>query len=588
MTKTTGRLIYAAGFAVGLISVGGSLCFAQLADTASLVKSAVSGTGQARYVAIDDLGERHENGDVVVPELQKLLSDKDAQVRWRTARALGDFGSQAQAAAPALRSLLKDRDPIVQYHAAVALGKLNDSSDDTVQALVQVVTSPDGRVARAAIAALRNLQPKPEVVVEALQKVLSSDDDAVVLYAMEAITERGADAAPLLIAALKEPKTAYLACTAIEHIGPQAKVTVPALTELLGNTKHSQVLIQALLALASIGPDANSAVPQIAPLLQSSTDSTVPVAAAYALGSIGASTADAELRSAADSDNGFLQMMATWALAKGHPDDEELLKSAVSRLTQGLANDDPMMRSAAARALAELEAPADLVAPALIALASDPDPHVAENIVSALATRGEKVVPRASEALKHPERRKLAARVLARVGPAASAAVGSLAEAAVAADPESRVEIHRALAAIGPEAGAATEVLIEGLSSDDEGVRHSALFALRQIGPSAVKSGPRLVEMMDSSKGFDQLAAAWALASVGSKTRGVAARVAPVLRLGLADPDSAERLETISVIAELGQSGAILSDDLKRLAASDPDEDVRTSAGNLLKKLGSQ
>ncbi len=99
--------------------------------------------------------------------------------------------------------------------------------------------------------------------------------------------ERG-KAVPLLKDALKQPETAYLACTAIEQIGPPAADTVPELTELLGKTKHSQLLIQTLLALASIGPAAEPAESAIVPLLNTSTDQTVPVAAAYALGSIGA------------------------------------------------------------------------------------------------------------------------------------------------------------------------------------------------------------------------------------------------------------------------------------------------------------
>ena len=117
----------------------------------------------------------------------------------------------------------------------------------------------------------------------------------------------------MLNAALKRPKTAYVACAAIEHIGPDAAATVPALTELLGKTRHSQLLIQALLALASIGPAAESAAPQIVPLLEMPNDATVPVAAAYALGSIGAKNADVALRRAASKDNAFLQMIAAWS-----------------------------------------------------------------------------------------------------------------------------------------------------------------------------------------------------------------------------------------------------------------------------------
>src|SRR5688572_26717657 len=64
-------------------------CSAAPPDSTALVKTAVSGEGKARYTAIDDLGERHTDAAAVVPELQKLLADKDPQVRWRSARALG-------------------------------------------------------------------------------------------------------------------------------------------------------------------------------------------------------------------------------------------------------------------------------------------------------------------------------------------------------------------------------------------------------------------------------------------------------------------------------------------------------------------
>lgn len=557
-----------------------------LTDSARLLTVALVGEGQKRYVAIDDLGERHESAATVVPALQKLLADKDPQVRWRSARALGDYESQAQSAAGVLRGLLNDSDPIVQYHAAVALGKVDDKSDATVQALVSAVTSPDGRVARAAISALRSLEPDPKHVVGAMKSVLASDDDAVVLHAIEAIVERGGAAAPLLNEALSQPETAYLAAAAIERIGPDAKETVPGLTKLLGETKHSQLLIQTLLALASIGPDAQSAAPQIVPLLKSANDDTIPVAAAYALGSIGATDADVELKAAVNGDNTFLQMTAAWALAKNHHEDQQLLKQAVAKLTQGLGSDDASMQLAAAKCLEALNAPAELVAPALIALANDSDPEVVDNVVSALASRGETVVPKAINALKNPELRDLATRVITRVGPKAGIAVGPLVEAAVDADPEFRADIHIALAAIGPEAGAGTDVLVEALSSDDERVRHSALFALRQIGPNAAKAAPKLIEILDSGEGFDQLAAAWALTTVVPAKERIARQIVPVLRLGLADPDAAERLETISAISDLGKAGAALADDLKSIAANDPDEDVRIAATDALKKIG--
>jgi HEAT repeat protein len=340
------------------LSVVVATSVAEEANTAKLLEAATTGSGQARYAAIDHLGERAADSDKVVPALVKLLRDDDPQVEWRSARALGDYGDEAAVAAPELRALLTKQDPILQYHAAIALGKVGDRSDDTINALVTLVASPDGRVARAAIKALRNLNPDPERVIAVLEKVLESDDRAVVAHALEAVIERGAKAVPVLNAALKRPRTAYIACAAIEQIGPDAAGTVPALTELLGTTKHSQLLIQALLALASIGPAAQSASPQIIPLLEHPTDATVPVAAAYALGSIGAADADEPLRRAVSQPNAFLQMVAAWSLAKIHPNDADLKQQAVDKLNAGLKSEDPAIRAAAEKGLKLLEPPA--------------------------------------------------------------------------------------------------------------------------------------------------------------------------------------------------------------------------------------
>jgi HEAT repeat protein len=207
------------------------------------------------------------------------------------------------------------------------------------------------------------------------------------------------------------------------------------------------------------------------------------VAAAYALGSIGAKNADEPLRRAMSKDNAFLQMMAAWSLAKLHPGDEPALQLAIQKLTQGLKSEDPALRTAAAKGLQMLQPPPELVAPYLIELVNDPDPEVQENIINAVASLGESVVPRLVRGLQNPELRGTAVRVLTRLGPKAAGAVQPLMEASRTADAPLRAEIHFALAAIGPAAAPATQMLAEAIGSDDQHIRESALYALRQIGP---------------------------------------------------------------------------------------------------------
>jgi HEAT repeat protein len=582
MNGIFGRLIST----IGLVALLAVKCSAQSNDAATL-QTAIQGTGQQQYTAIDDLGERRTSAATVVPKLSQLLASNDAQVRWRTARALGDYGAQAQSALVPLRGLLGDRDPVVQYHAAVALGKLGDRSDETVGALVKAATGKDANVARAAIAALRILEPGPERVLEVLESTLNSNDQAVTLYGLEAIIERGAAAAPMLTAALKRPKTAYLACAAIEHIGPDAAATVPAIVELLGQTRHSKLQTQALLALASIGPAAKAAVPQIVPLLQSHGDSTVPVAAAFALGSIGASdpASTAALKQAMATDNQFLQMVAAWSLAKSHPDDGAAMRTAVEKLTQGLKSSDATLRAAAAKGLHMLQPPPEMVAPAMVALVNDPDPVVQEHVISAVAGLGEAVVPRVANALENPQLRGPAVRVLTQIGPKAAGAVPALIDAAEGADSNLHTEINLALAAIGPAAAPATKMLAGSITSEHQGVRESALYALRQIGAGAKDARESLLKRMQADDSFAALASAWALAKIASGDAAVAAQAVPKLSHGLSSADDATRLECAEALAAWGPAAKSAVATLQQVAKTDRSSEVRAAAEAALARI---
>ncbi len=556
-------------------------------DTATNLSTAATGSGKEQLKAIDHLGMQHEHATTVVPKLRELLQSDDPQVRWHSARSLGEYGDLANAAAGELVALLKDKDPVVQYHAAIALGKVGDKSDATVAALVGAATNQDSRVARASIAALRSLKPGPERVTAALKEALKSNDQSVSVYALEAIVEQGAQSVPLLKETLKQPETAYLACAAIEQIGPEAADTVPELTQLLQTTKHSQLLIQSLLALASIGPKAQSAESTILPHLEMATDATVPVAAAYALGSIGAKDADAALKKALAKDDPFLHMVATWALAKAHPEDQEMMKAAVDALTKGLADERPQMRTAAARGLQMLQPPPELVAPALMAIANDPDPDVSANIVTALAGLGESAVPRAAKALQNPQVRPLALRVLAQMGPKAAGSVDALIALAKDAAPDLRGKIHFTLAAIGPAAAPATELLAEAIASDDKVVSESALYALREIGPGAKDAIKPLVRKMEADQSFDSLASAWALSRIATGDEAIAKQVLPVLLRGLADADEQTRLNSVDALAGWGSLAAPAHAELKKAVHEDKSPVVRAAAKAALKESGS-
>ncbi|MGD9635726.1 MAG: HEAT repeat domain-containing protein, partial [Pirellulales bacterium] len=121
-------------------------------------------------------------------------------------------------------------------------------------------------------------------------------------------------------------------------------------------THHSQLDVRVLLALGRIGPAAKDAVPAIIDHLENCPDRTVPVAAAFALGMIGDPAGDAALKAAAEkSDRPFLSMVATWSLAKIHPDDAGMKSQAMDKLKAGMQSTDPDLKAAAEKGMKMME-----------------------------------------------------------------------------------------------------------------------------------------------------------------------------------------------------------------------------------------
>ena len=515
------------------------------------------------------------------------LRDDDPRVRWQAARSLGLVGAAARPAAPELSRLLRDEDPVVQIHAAVALARIGDRSNATVDGLLRAASSNDSRVARTAILALRRLEVEPDRLAAALEKLLQSDDQAVVVYVVESIVAAGEQSTPLLKAALQEEKAAYWACVAIADIGPDAAATVPELIVLLGRSDDLDTLSQALLALASIGPQAAAAVPAIEKLMVTEDHLPVALHAAYALGAIGSPAANPMLERFAASDDEVLSMVSTWSLAKIDRNQAAWLDRATEKLLDGLASDNPLVRRAAAQGIVDLKPPPDRVASRLIEAASDPDPMVAANVGSALASLGPAVVPSAVKALENPPLRPIMVDVLGRLGPDSKQAAARLAELLPEANNRLKRNIHYALAAMGPHAGPATEALADSTQNEEPAVRHSALYALRQLGPAATAAVPQVVALLESNENFDRLAAAWALARIAPSDEPVMQSILPVLRAGLAEGHAVTRYETVIAIGESDDLGKALRDDLRRVAEKEEDEQVRAAATEVVNRFRS-
>lgn len=164
--------------------------------------------------------------------------------------------------------------------------------------------------------------------------------------------DKGKEAVPELIKALEDedPEVRSAAAVALGQIGPDAKTAVPNLIWALSD-RETEVRMYAALGLRGIGPDAKDAVPELLRALNDD-DLSIYIYAGYALGNIGIN----------------LQQAMT--------------------ITHVLKDNDPSVRTAAARALKGIGPDATDVLPALIEALGDSDPIIRVFTCQAIAKLG--------------------------------------------------------------------------------------------------------------------------------------------------------------------------------------------------------
>ena len=518
-----------------------------------------------------------------VSDLISALGSGQESSRIEAIDTLGSMGEKAADAVAALEGLLKDKSSAVRGHAAESLGEIGSPARSAVPALIKLITDPEKAVRREAMDAVRAIRPGPDVVLPLLVKQLEAADPAIRMSVLSAFAEQGQAAVPNLINALKNKEAAYWACLVLGEIGPDAAAAVPALIETLKDDRPG-VRREAILALAEIGEAAAPAVPALTESLDCEINC---VPATFALGRIGEvpSEVEAKIKKNAQSSDKILSTVSLWALAKMHPDDEQLVRKTVRRLAGFLKAEDVNHRRAAAEALVDLDPDPKIARPILKKAMEDASPEVLDAVMDVMAGLGKKVVPRLIEALKVEEVRLRAAAIIARIGPPAKAAVPALGDALGDESSETRNEVLFALAAIGPEAKAAVPAITKALRDPDMNVRYAACHALGQIGPAAMPAKSELVGNLGSADQFLAMASAWALARVHPECSETAAKSVPVLIESMGEPDVMTRLHAAQA---LGCLGALAKDAVPALekALEDANETVRTAASEALKAIG--
>jgi HEAT repeat protein len=573
-----------------LFLVPNSLIHAQERSVSELAAAVASEDQAACVEAIDELTRLGPDAQEAVPALVEALSREDALVRGRAARALAAIGPNASSAVVKLSECLSDQESQVRAYAAFALGRMGKAAEPALERLVETAFDSDVVVRRESIRAVRRIEPPIEKVVPLLTRILEESEPAVILPALQTVARDGKEALPRLREFLKHDKLCYWAAVVVADIGPDAAEAVPELTELLGH-EGPEVRLQALVALGEIGAASKPAIPAILAALDGDEFGGVRYAAAYAIGRIGEKDDNIQksLYKAARDDDPILEVLALWALARLNPEKERGVRYAAERMAAALKSDNPDLRRAAARALAEFDAPEDVVAPVLVDALEDADPQVVGNALDAIASLGPKILDKVGNALKDEQRRHHAVRVIYRMGQDAAPAVPALVEALGEEaededDVQFRCEVQFALSALGPAAVAAVPQLIESLSSDDKEVRGTACFALGKIGPDAKQAVPAIQQRLSELDEADKVAFGWALLKILPGDQDTAATVAPLLISALNHEMPLVRAEAATALGQLGDLAKSALPRLQELL-NDPSAEVRDAAGQTLKRL---
>lgn len=174
-----------------------------------------------RFIALELIARLGADAADAVPELIEALDDKNPSLRGFVAMTLGRIGEAAKPALVALDARLHDRDPVVRVMAALAIWGI----------------ARDARTAKS-------------VLLDALQ----SDSPRLRTVAAEAFSELGELAVdPLAVSLIDtDPRVRAAAATALGHVGPAARSTIPLLEQAVARDSSEDVRLAARQAIDRI------------------------------------------------------------------------------------------------------------------------------------------------------------------------------------------------------------------------------------------------------------------------------------------------------------------------------------------------
>ena len=271
----------------------------------------------------------------IMPQLEAMLKDENAQVRMALTQSLWRAGEPA---VPILIRLLKDKDQNVWMNAVYSLRNLGDKGAKAVPVLLEMAREKDANRHQHAISALANSALGVDELLK-MHKDAKNGPARAHLIRTIAYSQHRHKAVPLILEGLKDKdvQVKIAAIQTLQNGNIQSKEALSALKDLI-KEDHEQVRHSAIHALGPLGQEAWTVLEES---LKASKDTNTRQA--------------------------ILQTMANHGVR---------VKSAVPELISCLKDTSPQVRSQACMVLGNAQAGAKEALPALRELLNDTNAQV--------------------------------------------------------------------------------------------------------------------------------------------------------------------------------------------------------------------
>jgi HEAT repeat protein len=504
--------------------------------------------------------------------LVAACADADVTVRRRAALSLGHLSAPDEKAKQAVLKCASDSAPQVRAAAIKALGEFGLADELVMPVAKESLRSGDEEVRRAVVNLLVQRRPLLRRMAPDLQSLLIGKDGGAARYAAFLLGKSGTDAAPLLLATLRENESRI-----DEIAGSLAQIGRPVVDRLAKalNDSDPRVRRGAALALGQIRP-VPAGISEKLTVGLADPDREVKAAFLTAIGNLGPRARESvpAVRALLQDSSAEVRGKAIEILAQSAPRDERLVDDLIAR-----ANDvDSSVQRPAIDTLRSLGPLGKRALPDVIAKLDSKQMEVRMAAALLIGSHGQaaaSAVPALSTLLDDPspELQTIVIQTLGQMGKAAQPALTKLSALVSAEQLEVREAAALSLGSLELDADAVRPALAKALRDSKTEVRRAAMKSIQRFGPQGAIFLPDIIMMAEKKEN---------LRSVERMLRrferaGPDTRSLPELVKQLEHNQDAVRLLAIKFLALAGPSAKEAIPALDRMR-KDPNAEVRKQA----------